>query len=363
MNFDITFDRDPQDDESPQEAWQRRVDGSILKLKHGVTPDDIAAEYPDVTDGLAEELAAEAVSNAFEQGDTDGVILEDFPTVDELDATVQDDQPTTDDEDDGDSSVPFHKRREQETAATTTEHADEPADENEDQTDTAPASDGDSTPTQSDASESDAGRGRDALEERVDELETEVQELTALTDALQRQNRQLSQILIGEDTVGMDVDADTMTDFLTRSQDVDDRLVDLEQRVAMVRADGSGDADDPDGRARIIRQTLYNKAKSSEGLATLSRDEVDSRLGGGLHRDSVLDAMKRAADGHHAGSEHADLGYRPINGATSLEPVDSIAFERGQDRGEQSRVVMDLSDATGTEVRQNLTTKDTEEGV
>lgn len=362
MNFDITFDKPPVEDESPQEAWRRRVDGSILKLKADVTADDIAAEYPDVTDDVAEELAAEAVSNAFEHGDTDGVVPADFPSVDQLDADVQEDQPTTDGEDDGDSSMPFHKRREQEVAATPADHADEPADENEEQTDTAPGSGGDSTATEADASESDAGGERDALEARVDELESKLREQAALTEALQRQNRQLSQLLIGEDTVGMDVDADAMTDFLTRSQDVDDRLVDLEQRVAMVRSDGSGTADGPDGRARVIRQTLYNKAKNSEGLATLTRDEADSRLGGGLHRDSVLGAMKRAADGHQATSEHADLGYRPVNGASELEPVESVTFERGEGRSEQSRVVMDLSDATGTEVRHNLTTKDTEEG-
>lgn len=354
MNFDITFDRPPADDESPQEAWHRRVDGSILKLKDDVTPDDIAAEYPDVTDDVAEALVGDAIAAAFDKGDTDGVLPEDFPSVDDLD--VDPDQDTTT-KDDTDPSVPYHKQRatddsDDQPETTPDTPTDPPSSHNAD-TDTT--SDPDTAPT--DTTE------EHALEARVADLEDEVAALTNLTDALRRQNRHLSQVLVGEDSISVAVDADTASDLLTRTQNLDSRVTDVETKVAMVRTDGSGSADDPDGRARLIRQTLYNKASShSEGLAELTRDAVDSRLGGGLHRESLMDAMKRAADGREAANPNADLGYSSISGTSQLEPVESVRFERGGRNDGQSKVVMELSDATGSEVRQNLTTVDGGDG-
>ncbi|NHN40555.1 hypothetical protein G9C85_02740 [Halorubellus sp. JP-L1] len=361
MTFSIDFDP-AVDDETPLEAWERRVDSSKVKLTPETTVEQIADAYSDVDDATAERLVGRAIQNALASGDTTGVVLEDFPAVDDVDVDTTEDTTNGAEDDSSDGDVPFHKRREQEAP----DPAPEPEPVEADQQPASSPSPGDEAQDETSedpASESDGQANQGELRERVDKLESQVTELAALTDALHKQNRQLAQVIVGEDTVSTAVDADSMTDVWTRSRDLDERVTDLEQRVAMVRSDGSGTADDPDGRARIIRQTLYNKASSKDsGEATLTRDGVDSRLGGGLHRDTVLDAMKRAADGHDASSDHDELGYRPINGATSLEPVESIQFVRGERRNQQSCVVMDLSDATGGEVRQNLTTKDSEEG-
>lgn len=55
-------------------------------------------------------------------------------------------------------------------------------------------------------------------------------------------------------------------------------------------------------------------------------------------------------------AENAD-NYTPINGASDLVPVNSISFEVGDECHAQSHLRMDLSKATGSEVRQNLTTE------
>jgi len=74
---------------------------------------------------------------------------------------------------------------------------------------------------------------------------------------------------------------------------------------------------------------------------------------GGLHRGTVLDAMRRAADGDQA----------DIDGSLALEPVDAITFNRGGTVGvdgeaQPSYLEFDRSRLAGVEARQILTTGD-----
>ena len=136
----------------------------------------------------------------------------------------------------------------------------------------------------------------------------------------------------------------------------------------MSQTAGAAGTDSPDDRARLLRQQLYNMAKSGAnkseteaGRATMTRDEANARLGGELHNGTVLDAMRRAADGYEA----------DISGSSDLQPVESITFQKSDSHESQSKLVIDLADASGSEVRQSLTasggrqnlmTADTEDG-
>ena len=186
------------------------------------------------------------------------------------------------------------------------------------------------------------------LREENEQLRQKVNGLEARCDAMSRRFNTLVEVMLGDaDELG-GYEPDEMRDVLQRVVDLEDKVADHENQVAMVRGDGGSQTDTPDGRAKRLRQVLYNRAKKNDGKATLDRDGVDGALGGGHHRGTVLDAMKRAAEGREAN----------INGASDLPPLNGVTFHKGTKRDEQSRITMDLSGVTGSEVRQNLTTKD-----
>lgn len=189
------------------------------------------------------------------------------------------------------------------------------------------------------------------LREQNEDLEAEVANLEARCTGLSRKFNNLVEVLFGDtDELGA-YEPDEMRDILQRIVDVEDQVEDHENQVAMLRS-GKGTSDTPDGRAKRLRQVLYNDAKKNSGKAAMDRDAVNSALGGGHHRGTVLDAMRRAANGREA----------DISGSSKLPPLDGITFHAGSKRDEQSRIEMDLSDLTGTEVRQNLTTEDNDGG-
>lgn len=116
---------------------------------------------------------------------------------------------------------------------------------------------------------------------------------------------------------------------------------------------------DPDGRAIQLRQYLLNETRrpTDPDVVGASRDAAKNVLKGGLHKGSVLDAMRRAADGREAN----------INGSSQLEPVDAITFQSGSSIGldgnpSQSEVELDRSRLTAVEARQILTTVREEDG-
>lgn len=284
MNFDITFDRGPRDGESPQEAWRRRVDGSILKLKADVTPDDIAAAYPDVTDDVAEELASEAVSNAFEQGDTDGVILEDFPSVDQLDVDADSTDTPTDASSD-DDGVPFHKRRDQatDTASSsdderdTTTHADDDAD---DATLDAGAAMG-ATTDQAPPSELDRGE----LEAEVSELRERVDSMEDQIDTLQTVANRDVALLKGALRRLLDVDeeqelpdiVDAATEFKAAREDHAGRIDTLEREVDHLDSTVAADGGEKEDKVAAIVRMAENR--SGSGVVKMTASDVQDATG------------------------------------------------------------------------------------
>lgn len=224
---------------------------------------------------------------------------------------------------------------------------------------TSPADEPDQDVDAEDLTDDNDGASRDVSDQSRAELEKEVQILRSQTDALSTKLNRLAAIVLGDrDTAEYDVD-EIGTDLRTQLNDVEERVSEHDDKLAMYAAGGSSGPDDPDSRATKLRQVLYNSAKATDGTADLTRDEAESALNGGLHRESVLDAMKRAADGQAAGDD--ERSYRSINGSSSLPPCSGITFRDGGFGDGQSYIVLELSDMTGAAIRQKLTTGESEE--
>lgn len=215
---------------------------------------------------------------------------------------------------------------------------------------------------------------RDELEELYLELQDEVAENTSRIEQLEAQIgdpvdsvEAIEKRLIGVEKKGKDIRAaiaGTPHDFdvldLDQIDPLRDLLLDLaeevedhEDRLQMVPTD-DGKASTPDERAIRLRQVLLNRTKgTNDDVEGLSRSACSIALSGDLHKGSVLDAMRRAADGREA----------DIDGSSKLDPVDAITFERGGTVGssgeaQQSIVKINRSRLTDTEGRQILTTGD-----
>lgn len=199
---------------------------------------------------------------------------------------------------------------------------------------------------------------REDLEDEVRDLRGHIRALEARMDAT---NTRLERISIAafDEPLG-EVNEDEFDSLRPRLLEIEETVEKIKKDQRMLVSDVGGGRATPDDRAKLIRQTLLNKARSNEGESGLTRDQVDARLDGGLHRDTLMDAMKRAADGHKA--EGNDRDYTPINGSSDLLPVDAITFRVSDGKDKQSVVSMDLEDSTATEVRQNLTTEQSDGG-
>lgn len=182
-----------------------------------------------------------------------------------------------------------------------------------------------------------------------EELRKQLQATEALVQALHTKQKRIIELLVGEEDLEK-IDESERVDIDQRILDLEESMQDVSERVRMVRNDGGSDS--PDDRARRLRQRLYDGAKKNGGQYGLTRDSANEAIGGGYHRSSVLDVMKRAADGTEA----------EINGSTELEPIDGINFEKGDAMSDQSRITIDLSDITGRDLRCNLTTVEGVEG-
>ena len=373
-------------------VWEQKLDDAALRLAEEATAEALADVYGG-DQSFVDDLCSEVVSVAIDQGDN-VVTMDHFATAaDRLDAVPENDDTDTD------RHVAPHREMKGdgaggEVVASTTDvdeetiadiqadrqaHAEAEAEGGEDKTDDEsekPTESADSDPSESDTGEAEtqpdtvvADGTEYVSREEYEELEAEVQELRGLLEALRRQVKSQTQIITGEEMVSsVDPDNPAFTDVMTRLQRVEDQAEENAASVQMVKTDGGAGTDTPDGRARLIRQVLFNKAKSAAektgdqaGTAEMTRDEVDSRLDGGHHRGTLMDVMRRAADGHEA----------DINGSSDLPVVQSITFHKSNSQDKQSKLVMDLSQASGTEIRQNLTpvgtrqnltTGDTEDG-
>ena len=204
---------------------------------------------------------------------------------------------------------------------------------------------------------------------KIEELQATVDQQQHLIDAVRAQNATLKQILAGDEDTYDTWDPNHFESFYSRVTELEETVADHDDRLELtLTADGS--AGTPDERAMRLREVLFNKAKrkarevGEEDLAdvevVIGRDGCNAALAGDLHRGSVLDAMKRAADGKLASKSDA-VAYNPINGSSDLQPVDAIAFTTGTAvnsrlDSEQSHLVMSVDSLTRNDLRQNLTT-------
>ncbi|EMA17203.1 hypothetical protein [Haloarcula amylolytica] len=354
-------------DDKAFDIWSSKLSRSSLTLAPDVSAQTLAGEFGRLDDETLDDLCSDAVMAAL---DDDATRLSMAHFKEAYEETTPDDEGERSEKAVQEAPPEPQPETTQETQTDEKPSQPEVYDENNDNVEAAATeSQGtDAGDDQDEDTESVSQMSRGELEaevrdlrETVDELESMVRDSNALVKAVRKQMALQNELLVGAETVqDAGIDPEEVLNHHQRLSDVEERLQEQGDQIQMVRVDGGGSPDDPDSRAQRIRQTLYNKAKQhSEGMAEMDRDDVDSRLGGGLHRDTVLGAMKRAADGYEA--EDDERSYTSINGSSDLQPVDSITFSVGEGRGNASKVVMNLSDATGAEIRHNLTTKDTEE--
>lgn len=192
----------------------------------------------------------------------------------------------------------------------------------------------------------DVDDGRDSDE--IAELREEVQRLKA-------KNRQLDQVitlLLGELSLS-EIEPNEIPALLQRVRTLDERVAQMEGDLQQQTQVTERTISKPDERAQRIRQKLVDLSGNDGDEVALTRDNANQTLNN-IHRGSVIDAMKRAADGLRAAdNEHT---YSPIEGSSNLSPVEAIRFEVGEARDEQSRVVLETDDLTGSDFRQNLMT-------
>lgn len=194
------------------------------------------------------------------------------------------------------------------------------------------------------------GNVRDEIAEIRDELES-LRSENRRQKAVNRRQDQLITLLLGETDLSS-IEPDEMRPILDRLQAIEERVIEVEDENEQMMTLAEEAYSKPDERGQKLRQSLLNHA-DTDGRSALKRDDVDAILGG-IHRGSVLDAMKRAADGRLASD--SDRQYSPITGSSELSPVDAITFEVAKDQDAQSRIVLDADNLTGIETRQNVMT-------
>ena len=194
---------------------------------------------------------------------------------------------------------------------------------------------------------------RSELEKEVHELRKEMDAMSSHMDAMNARLNDLTKALVGEESLNVVVDPDNMEDVWSRLNTLSEDVQEHEDKLNMF-SKGGGKKKTPDERAQTLRSVLYEKAKSgSSKVGKMTRDECDSALGGGMSRYQLMEAMKRAADG-----EDAD-----INGSSDLESMDGVEVVVGSGRDEQSKIRMDLAEATAQELRLIQTTEQEGNGV
>jgi hypothetical protein len=206
-----------------------------------------------------------------------------------------------------------------------------------------------------------------SLQDRVDDLEREVNRLDSLNNALRAQNDTLKEALAGDAEEFGAWDTQRMDGLHPRVVELEEQLDEHEEKFEMFVVE-EGKTATPDERAMHLRQVLYNKAKRvsrqqdapDDLTVEMDRDECTSALGADLARSSIIDAMKRAADGSDAGNPDA-IEYTAIQGSSDLQAVDAIAYASGRSIGSaggiaQSTIEMSVSDLTGVEARKIPTT-------
>jgi hypothetical protein len=208
-----------------------------------------------------------------------------------------------------------------------------------------------------DETDDDDGGEYEPEPEPVDET-IDDQEIAKLRDKVARleaKNRQLDQVitlLLGNISLS-EIEPDELPAMLDQLRSLDDRLTELENDVKQQAAVTERTVSKPDERAQRLRQKLVDLSDDDGSEVALTRDRANVVLNN-IHRGSVIDAMKRAADGRRAADD--DRPYSPIEGSSNLSPVDAIRFDVGEAREAQSRIVFETDNLTGSDFRQNLMT-------
>ena len=191
-----------------------------------------------------------------------------------------------------------------------------------------------------------------------DDLEKRVRRLEGLVEALQTQNRRLKTALVGDPDDFSTWDLAEMVPLHERVEELEATVSDHADRFEMFVVE-EGAQGTPDQRAMHLRQVLLNQSKRNDStIAKLKREQAASALGGDLHRSSVIDAMRRAANGRQA----------DINGSSDLQALTAVEFSTGAAVGadgdpQQSYLLIDTGDLTGEEARKILTTVNGQMGV
>jgi hypothetical protein len=193
-----------------------------------------------------------------------------------------------------------------------------------------------------------ADETEDVDRDEIAELRDEVARLKAVN----RRQDQLITLLLGELSLS-EIEPDELPAMFDQVRSLDDRLTELENDVKQQAAVTERTVTKPDERAQRLRQKLVDMSDDDGTEVAMTRDKANYTLNN-IHRGSVIDAMKRAADGRRAADD--DRPYSPIEGSSDLSPVDAIRFEVGEARKEQSRIVLETDNLTGSDFRQNLMT-------
>ncbi len=192
----------------------------------------------------------------------------------------------------------------------------------------------------------------DELIDYVLDLQQQQNDLELRVTALQKQLVGVKEALAGDTTEFATWNTSEMEPFMDRLRAVEDDVGEHAEKFEMFIVE-DGQAATPDKRAMHLRQVLYNHAKKNKGKERLDRDQCESALGGGLHNNTVLDAMKRAADGREA----------DIQGSSDLSPVPGLTVSIASSSAEQTFIELDSVELTSAELRQNLLTDIEQEGV
>lgn len=184
---------------------------------------------------------------------------------------------------------------------------------------------------------------RDELVDVVLDIQQQQDDLDLRFTALQKQLAGLKKVLAGDENEYATWDTNEMEPFIDRIRSLEDDVGEHTEKFEMFVVE-DGKAATPDKRAMHLRQVLYNRARTNGGKARLDRDQCESALGGGLHNNTVLDAMKRAADGAEA----------DIQGSCDLQPIPGLTISVASTRSEKTTIELDSVELSSAELRQNL---------
>jgi tetrahydromethanopterin S-methyltransferase subunit G len=257
------------------EQWDMRITKSNARLAEDVSPELLAEQFPDVEGDAISDLCNDAMMVCVNAGDTligMGHFREAYGT-DEND-DVQEDTP----EDDVDESPPGPEIYDEDNE-----------DVHRDLDPGAPVrtmgADGADTGSTQDTESVPSEMGRDELEaevadlrDRVDEMESTVRESNAIVEAVRRQMKQHTKLLVGGESIQDVTDPDEEPSYHEQLGNLDDRVDNVEAEVESldgVVADGSG------GKVSKVHDIvqLASNRRSDEALVAMEVNDIVDATG------------------------------------------------------------------------------------